>query len=66
MKKQYDFSKGERGKFYSPNAEFILPVYLDPDIQEFLHKHAQAKNTEVQSIVNEWLRNNIKSVRTIL
>ena len=27
MKESYDFSQGECGKFYSPNAEFELPVY---------------------------------------
>ena len=29
MKKEYDFSKGVRGKFYRPNAKFNVPVYLD-------------------------------------
>ncbi len=32
MKREYDFSKGERGKFFRPNAELNLPVYLDPDV----------------------------------
>ena len=28
MKPEYDFSKGERGKFSRPNAELRLPIYL--------------------------------------
>ena len=28
MKPEYDFSKGERGKFFRPNAELRLPIYL--------------------------------------
>ena len=36
MKSEYDFSKGERGKFYHPDAELRLPVYLDPDVAEFM------------------------------
>jgi len=28
MKKEYDFSKAERGRFYRPNAKLNLPVYL--------------------------------------
>ena len=32
MKKEYDFSKGERGKFFRPDAELNIPVYLDPDV----------------------------------
>jgi len=32
MKKEYDFSKGERGKFYKPNVKLNIPVYLDDGI----------------------------------
>jgi hypothetical protein len=35
MKKEYDFSKGERGRFYRPDAVLNLPVYLEPDLREF-------------------------------
>jgi hypothetical protein len=35
MKKEYDFSKGERGKFYRPNTRLNLPVYLEPDLREY-------------------------------
>ncbi|MDE0686488.1 MAG: hypothetical protein OXI63_26475 [Candidatus Poribacteria bacterium] len=28
MKSEYDFLKGERGKFYDPKAAFNLPIYL--------------------------------------
>ncbi|MFZ4440787.1 MAG: hypothetical protein ACOYOS_20410 [Syntrophales bacterium] len=34
MKKEYDFSKGDRGKFYRPDIQLNLPVYLEPDIRE--------------------------------
>jgi len=35
MKKEYDFSKGERGKFYRPGIQLNLPVYLEPDLREY-------------------------------
>ena len=35
MKKEYDFSKGKRGKFYRPGAKLNLPVYLEPDLREY-------------------------------
>ena len=35
MKKEYDFSKGERGKFYRPGIQLNLPVYLEPDVREY-------------------------------
>lgn len=66
MKKEYDFSKGERGKFYRADARLNLPVYLEPDIAEFIQKYSKDKNKDVQAIVNEWLRNNIEVIRTIM
>ena len=35
MKKEYDFSKGERGKFFRPGAKLNLPVYLEPDLRDY-------------------------------
>jgi hypothetical protein len=35
MKKEYDFSKGERGKFYRSDIQLNLPVYLEPDLKEY-------------------------------
>jgi len=35
MKKEFDFSKGERGKFYRPGAKLNLPVYLEPDLRDY-------------------------------
>ena len=59
MKKEYDFSKGVRGKFYHPDVELNIPIYLEPDIAEFMQKLAGKKGKDVSKIVNEWLRLNI-------
>jgi hypothetical protein len=59
MRKEYDFSKGERGKFYRPGVELNLPIYLEPDVAKFLRELAQAKNVAIESIVNDWLRQDI-------
>ena len=64
MKKEYDFSKGERGKFYHPDAELSIPIYLDPDIAEFIQKLAEKKGSDVTTIVNDWLRRNIGLVQS--
>jgi hypothetical protein len=64
MKPEYDFSKGERGKFYFPDAVFSFPIYLEPDVSEFMNKLAGEKEIEVQDLVNEWLRFNIKLVQS--
>ena len=65
MKAEYDFSKGERGRFYNPDAVFSFPVYLEPDVDSFLSTLADKKDTSVQDLVNEWLRMNIEMVRSV-
>lgn len=65
MKAEYDFSKAERGKFYHPGADFSFPIYLDPDVNEFLSILAKQKQVDVQDLVNEWLRVNMKRIESI-
>lgn len=49
MKKEYDFSKGTRGKFYRKNLKFNLPVYLDDDNLQFIEKIAKKKKADLSS-----------------
>ncbi len=63
MKDEYDFSKAERGKFFHPEATFHFPVYLEPDVDDFLTKLADEKGVNVESLVNEWLRANIRLIQ---
>ena len=65
MKNEYDFSKSERGKFFNPDEEYFLPIYLEPDIAESIRKIAGQKNTDIEKLVNEWLRRNIDSIGTV-
>jgi hypothetical protein len=65
MKAEYDFSGGERGKFHHPDAVFSFPVYLEPDVDDFLSMLADEKETSVQDLVNEWLRMNIRIVQSV-
>ena len=58
MKKQYDFSKGERGKFYRPDAILKVPIYLDDDLVTFLEEYAKEKKADLQTAVNDILRHN--------
>jgi hypothetical protein len=65
MKKEYDFSKGERGKFYKPNIELNLPVYLESDVAQFVQKYAKKKNVDRQTVVNELLRKDKELVESV-
>ena len=60
MKKEYDFSQGERGKFYTKGIKLNLPVYLDDDVLEFVEKIAKKKNSDIQTVVNQLLKSDMK------
>jgi len=64
MRKEYDFSKGERGKFYRPDIVLSIPVYLDEDVAAFLRRLAEQKGTDVDTIANDWLRRTIGLVES--
>lgn len=66
MKKEYDFSRGERGKFYRSDIELNLPVYLESDVAKFVQKYARKKNIDTQAVVNELLRKDIELVESVL
>jgi len=53
MRKEYDFSKGVRGKFYRPGLRLELPVYLDDEALAFVQRIARKKKTDVSSVVNQ-------------
>jgi len=63
MKKEYDFSKGERGKFYRPGVELNIPVYLEPDVAKVVRQRARKRDVSIEAVVNQWLRNDIQSRR---
>ena len=63
MQKEYDFSKGERGKFYRRDATLHLPVYLDHDVQAALATLANAKGIELSVFVNDLLKKDIELIR---
>lgn len=65
MKDEYDFSEGERGKFYRPEAKLNLPVYLDDDILTYLNERAASKGVEVNALINEMLRKDIDLIEAV-
>lgn len=38
MKAEYNFSKGERGKFYNPKVVFNLSISLEEDVNTCIRK----------------------------
>jgi len=60
MKKEYDFSKGERGKFFRPDAELNYPVFLNEDNYSFFNSLAKHKKTDISFIINKILEEDKK------
>ncbi len=65
MKEQYDFSNGERGKFFHPNAEFHLPIYLNADVEAYLTERAAEKGVPLHQMVNALLKQEIQIIESV-
>lgn len=65
MKQNYDFSKGERGKFYRSDAVYQIPIYLDADVEEAMQMLAERTGQDINVLVNGWLRKNIDIVQSV-
>lgn len=65
MKEEYDFSAGERGKFYRQGARLRLPVYLDDQVLAYLEKRAAEKGVELGQLVNDLLRRDIDLIESM-
>ena len=60
MRKEYDFSKGERGRFYRSDMKLNIPIYLDKEVSAFVEKLASKKGIDRSSVVNELLKGDIR------
>jgi predicted HicB family RNase H-like nuclease len=65
MRDEYDFSKGERGKFYNPDAQFNLPVYLEAEVLNYFTAKAKAKGVELNTLVNDLLKKDIDLIEGV-
>ena len=59
MKREYDFSKAIRGKFYRRGADLRLPIYLEPKLQSKIERLARRKGKDVGEMVNQLLRKDL-------
>jgi cytidylate kinase len=66
MKREYDFSKGVRGKFYRKGAELQLPIYLDAKLQRRLERLARKKGKDVGDMVNYLLRRDLDCLEELM
>ena len=65
MKPEYDFKNAERGKFFRPGAALRLPIYLEPKVQDYLAAKAQARNIDLDDLVNDLLKQEIRIAESL-
>ena len=65
MKREYDFSKAERGKFFRPDAKLNLPIYLEPEVQARLTRAARKRREDLSALVNRLLKREIETAEAL-
>lgn len=65
MKNEYDFSKAVKGKFYKENSEIHLPIYLEPNLENYFTKLAKQKKQTLNDVVNSILSKDIEIAELI-
>ena len=65
MRKEYDFSKGVRGKFYKKGAELRMPIYLDKKIQRRIEGIAERKGKDMSEVINEVLKRDLELLENL-
>jgi hypothetical protein len=65
MKKEYDFSKAEQGKFYRSIEELEIPIYLDKEVKDFFVRRALAKKLKFDTVINMILRKEMEVLKKI-
>jgi uncharacterized protein (DUF4415 family) len=56
MKKEYDFSNGERGPVIQQQGKSRITIYLDNDVIEEFRERADAEGHGYQTMINQALR----------
>lgn len=65
MKKEYDFSKAQQGKFFRPIEELEIPVYLDKEVKTFYSQKALDKHLDLGQVINTILRKEMEILREV-
>jgi len=65
MPAEIDFSQAVRGKFYQPNLNLHVPVYLDKDVQDYLTAIATRKGIQVSELANDLLKREIQIIEAV-
>jgi len=62
MKKEYDFTNAEQGKFYRNIDELDIPIYLDKEIIKYFMQSMKKKDKKfsLNKIINALIKKDIE------
>jgi cytidylate kinase len=65
VKREYDFSKAVRGKFFRKAAELTVPIYVDGRMHKRLERLAKRKGKPVTDLVNQLLKRDLELLESL-
>ena len=65
MKKEYDFTKAERGQFYRDGAKLRVPIYLDAKLQSQVEGLASRSGRDFQDVVNRIVDKEVRLINEL-
>ena len=65
MKKEYDFTSAEQGKFCRKAEQLRIPVYLDEDVARKLAGTGGKRGRDLSRVVNKILRKEMELIEII-
>ena len=65
MKREYDFSRGVRGKFFRKGAELHLPIYVDSATRRRLERIAKRNGKPVTELVHQLLKKDVELLESL-
>ena len=68
MKKEYDFTNAEQGKFYRPLEELDIPIYLDEEIKNFFLNKIKDKKSDFSlcDTINSLIKQDIQISKSLI
>ena len=65
MKREYDFSKAVRGKFFHKGTELNLPIYVDSSMRRRMDRLAKKAGKPVAELVNQLLKKDVELLKSL-
>lgn len=66
MRKEYDFTNAERGKFYRKGVKLRFPIYLENSVQDHLEKIANRRHEQMSQTANQLIKKELELIEQFI